>query len=76
VIEGARTVVERALLMATEGQVVSIEGELIELRADTLCVHGDTPGAVEMVKEIRLALEAADMAVVPMMSAVSYRKCP
>jgi UPF0271 protein len=74
VIENAREVVDRALLMATRGQVVSVDGDLIELRADTLCVHGDTPGAVEMVKKIHSALEAEEIEVVPMMRAVSQRR--
>ncbi len=66
VIKDTQQVVERALQMATEEKIVSIEGHLIDLQADTLCVHGDTPGAVQMVKEIRRLLEMANICVEPM----------
>jgi UPF0271 protein len=68
VIKEPQQVVERALQMATEGKVISIEGHAIDLRADTLCVHGDNPGAVQMVKEIRRLLQAANVSVLPMLS--------
>lgn len=71
VIKDTQEVVDRAVQMATEGKVTSIEGEIIDLQADTLCVHGDTPGAVQMVKEIRRLLEGAGIGVAPMMSSPS-----
>lgn len=70
VIKDTKDVVERALQMAIDGTVTSVDGQIIELQIDTLCVHGDTPGAVEMVKEIRRLLSAAKINVVPMMSKV------
>lgn len=71
VIKEPQQVVERALQMAIEGKVISIEGHAIDLKADTLCVHGDNPGAVQMVKEIRRLLKAANVGVAPMFSAGS-----
>lgn len=71
VIKDTHEVVNRAVQMATEGKVTSIDGHTINLQADTLCVHGDTPGAVQMVKEIRRLLEDAGIRVTPMMSSVS-----
>ncbi len=68
VIKDTRQVAERALQMATEGKVISMEGHPIDLRADTLCVHGDTPGAVRMVRQIRRLLQGADIRVAPMLS--------
>lgn len=44
-------VVERALM--TKRKVIAIDGEEIPLQVHALCVHGDTPGAVELVKRIR-----------------------
>jgi UPF0271 protein len=38
--------------------VIAIDGTEIDLKADTLCVHGDNPAAVQMVKKIREGLAA------------------
>jgi len=50
-------VVTRVVRMVKEGTVISITGREIRIAAQTICVHGDTPGAVDMVKAIRAALE-------------------
>src|SRR5712671_608406 len=44
VIHDAQQVVARAVRMVTENAVVAIEGTVVTLEADTICVHGDTPG--------------------------------
>ena len=44
--------------MVTEGKVTAITGEEITVQADSLCLHGDTPGAVEMARLPKQALEA------------------
>ncbi len=59
VIHDHEVVAKRALKMALEGKVIAIDGTEIELKADTLCVHGDNPAAVQMVKKIREDLKAA-----------------
>lgn len=51
-------IVQQALYFAEKGGVVSAEGEWLELPAQSLCVHGDTPGALAAVKAIRQALAA------------------
>ncbi len=66
VLHDHEIVAQRALKMALEGKVVAIDGTEIELKADTLCVHGDNPAAVEMVKRIRQELKNAGVAVVSM----------
>jgi len=66
VIHDHEIVAKRALKMALEGKVVAIDGTEIELKADTLCVHGDNPAAVEMVKRIRQELRDAGASVIPM----------
>jgi len=66
VIKDPQAVSERALRMATEGTVVAVDGTVIPLEADTLCVHGDTPTAVELVKTIRQTLEAHGVSLAPM----------
>jgi UPF0271 protein len=66
VIHDHELVARRALKMALEGKVISIDGTEIELKADTLCVHGDNPAAVQMVKKIREGLKAAGVEVTAM----------
>ena len=66
VIKDPKLVAQRALLMATEGKVIAVDGTSIELEAHTLCVHGDTPAAVELVKAIRKTLEAEGIGLKPM----------
>ncbi len=50
--------IARVRRMIREGKVRSRQGEDVEVRADTLCIHGDEPGAVEFARCIRAALEA------------------
>lgn len=65
VIKDPEMVAERAIAMA-EGKVIAIDGTEIPLETQTLCVHGDTPGAVDLVRSIRRRLEAAGIHVMPM----------
>jgi UPF0271 protein len=46
----------RVLRMLREGKVRSVEGDDVDVRAETICVHGDTPGAVEFAGELRSQL--------------------
>ena len=66
VISDPKQVAERALKMAKEGKVVATDGTEIDLQVHTLCVHGDNPSAVDLVKTIRALLESEGMAVKPM----------
>jgi len=63
VIDDPEVAAQRALMMAKEGKVVAIDGTEITLRPDTLCVHGDTPGAINLVKRIRQTLTQAGVEV-------------
>lgn len=65
VIKDPDEVAKRALLMATKGKVISIDGKEISLNAQTLCVHGDNPSAVELLKTIKTTLEANSVKVAP-----------
>ena len=48
---------KRVLRMLREGKVQSVEGDDVDVRAETICVHGDTPCAVEFARELRSQLE-------------------
>jgi len=63
VIHDPAEVAARAVQMVTEGTVEAITGETIDLRIDTLCVHGDTPNAPAIARSLRRALEAAGVAI-------------
>ena len=49
-----------------DGVVLTASAREIPLKIDTLCVHGDTPGAAELVKRIRVGLQAAGIQVRPL----------
>ncbi len=66
VIEDVEVVAERGLRMVTQGQATAVTGEEIEMQAESICIHGDTPGAVEMAAALRRELEAAGVSVVRM----------
>jgi UPF0271 protein len=66
VIHDPKRVAERIIRMVQEGKIQSIEGNLIDLEVDSICVHGDTPGAVQLAQTIRKNLEGAGIRVLPM----------
>jgi UPF0271 protein len=59
VLHDVDSIVERAVRMATKGEVAALDGTVLQVRPDSLCIHGDTPGAVEMAAAVRAGLEAA-----------------
>ncbi|MFE7902043.1 LamB/YcsF family protein [Streptomyces sp. NPDC057424] len=63
VVTDPDAVVERSLGLARSGEVVSRSGTRIEVRARSLCLHGDTPGAVELARRVRKRLEASGVRV-------------
>ena len=64
VIRDVDVVAARAVTIVREGRVRTLDGEAdVSVRADTLCIHGDTPGAATLARVIRTALEAAGVLV-------------
>ncbi|WP_374009651.1 LamB/YcsF family protein [Leifsonia sp. LS-T14] len=55
----------RAVRMVTDGVVVTVDGHEVTIAAESLCVHGDTPGAVAMAEAVRGALAEAGIGVEP-----------
>jgi UPF0271 protein len=53
----------QALRIARDGVVVAVDGSEVPLQAETLCIHGDTPGAVESARAVRRALEQAGIRI-------------
>jgi len=64
VIKDPEEVAKRAMMIA-KGKVIAVDGREIPLAVETLCVHGDTPGAVDLVRRIREKLTAEGVEFVP-----------
>lgn len=58
-------VAERAVRMAADGVVHAVDGTPVAVAVRSVCVHGDTPGAVDLARAVRTALEAAGVRVAP-----------
>ena len=56
VIEDEAVALEQVMQMAKKGQVTAIDGSIIKIQADPLCIHGDNPHAVEFARKIQAAL--------------------
>ena len=65
VLHDAELVADRAVRMARDGYVESADGTRIKVLPDSLCIHGDNPEALELVKAVRAALETAGLIVAP-----------
>jgi 5-oxoprolinase (ATP-hydrolysing) subunit A len=53
----------RAVEMVTNQSVTSVEGTTVTVHAESLCVHGDTPGAAEIARAVRAALTEAGVRI-------------
>jgi UPF0271 protein len=62
-LHDAEEVAARAVRLATTGEVVAIDGSVVRTGAVSLCLHGDTPEAVEMAGAVRAALAEAGVRV-------------
>jgi UPF0271 protein len=59
VIDDPEAAAQQAVRFARDGEVITATGARLKLAADTLCVHGDEPGAVAVARAVRRALEEA-----------------
>jgi UPF0271 protein len=66
VITDAGVCAERAVRMVIDGRIDSASGRRLALRADSVCVHGDTPGALDAARAVRAALQAAGVEIAPL----------
>jgi 5-oxoprolinase (ATP-hydrolysing) subunit A len=65
VIHDPQAVVERVVRMATEGVVVAVDGSTVRIDPRSVCVHGDTPGAADIARQVREGLLAAGVEIAP-----------
>lgn len=57
-IQDSNLVVKRVVEMVRDGVVHSVTGQAVDVTADTVCVHGDTPGAQAVLRNLRMALQS------------------
>ncbi|AXA57331.1 LamB/YcsF family protein [Pseudomonas thivervalensis] len=65
VLHDPKLVAQRMLRLVEDGTIEAIDGSLTRIQADSICVHGDSPAAVEMARELRRVLEQANMSLLP-----------
>lgn len=65
VLHDAAEVAERMLQLVQEGSVMARDGSRVALQAESICVHGDSPGAVALARQVKLRLEAAGVRIAP-----------
>lgn len=65
VIHDPEVAADRVVRMVADGAIVSTSGKKMPVAMDTICVHGDTPGAVEAARLIRTRLQAAGIDLRP-----------
>jgi 5-oxoprolinase (ATP-hydrolysing) subunit A len=65
VITDPAEVAARAVMIATEDCLTAIDGTVIDVHARSICIHGDTPGAVGLARAVRAGLELAGIGIYP-----------
>ena len=63
VLHDSALVAQRMLRLVRDGVIQAIDGSLARVQAQSICVHGDSPGAVEMARAVRMALESDGVVV-------------
>ncbi|MVA55225.1 LamB/YcsF family protein [Agrobacterium vitis] len=69
VLHDAEKIASRMVQLARQGTLEAIDGSVIKVEAQSICVHGDSPGAVAIAQEIRRRFEAEGIAVQPFLTA-------
>ena len=64
-VTSAVDVVTRAVRMAVEQTVVAVDGSVLPCAVESICLHGDTAGAVTLARRVRAALAEAGVALTP-----------
>ncbi len=66
VLHDAEEAADQALRIAKQGSIVAADGSRVRVDAETLCLHGDTPGSVEIARAVRRRLESAGVPLAPL----------
>ncbi|MDQ0689444.1 LamB/YcsF family protein [Arthrobacter sp. W4I7] len=66
VIHDPSTIVDRTIRMVCEGLIETVSGTDLPIIADTILLHGDTPGAVQLARQVRTELERAGVTIAPL----------
>ena len=64
-VTDADEVARRVVRMVVDREVAAVDGSTVSVTAESVCVHGDSPGAVAMAEAVRAALDAAGVSVEP-----------
>lgn len=70
-----KAVADKVVRACVEGKTRTVEGADIDVGFDSVCVHSDTPGALELVKAIRVALDARGIRVTGPAEALAAAEC-
>jgi UPF0271 protein len=70
VLHDPSAIAARVVRMVQDGAVVSVTGKVIKMRTDTVCIHGDTHGAVDIARGVRQALRDNGIDVTPFKAAM------
>lgn len=65
VLHDPEQIADRMLDLVRTGELTAIDGSRVRLQADSICVHGDSPGAVAMARAVRQRLESSGIALTP-----------
>ncbi|MGO1768623.1 MAG: LamB/YcsF family protein [Microbacterium sp.] len=69
VIHDPDRVAERTVRLVLDGRIDSVDGADVEVRADTVLMHGDNPGAIALSRDVRARLEQAGVTIAPLEAA-------
>lgn len=63
VLHDAELVAQRMVQLVTTGTLVAVDGSTLHIEADSICTHGDSPGAVDMAGAVKAALTSTDVEI-------------
>ena len=68
VLHDTAMIAQRVVRMIQDNAIVAVSGKIIKVKIDTICIHGDTPGAVEIARVVRDELKRSGIDVAPFSS--------
>lgn len=65
VLHDADDIAQRVVRMVRDQAITSVSGKIIKMPVDTVCIHGDTPGALQIARIVRATLERENIQIAP-----------